>query len=141
MRARVFKLFHSLSAAILVVHLMVGCCAHHAHDCPQTCDARHPAETGDDSGSPCDRHSHDEQGQSENHHHAPQECHGVKCLFVRTTNDTTAKAFAQPCQAQVAPLLDDALASLGILSEQHFFSTGRLLLPVRLHLAKQVLLI
>jgi hypothetical protein len=141
MRARVSGLLHNLSAAILVVHLVVGCCAHHAHDCPQTCEARHSEGTGDDAGTPCDGHSHNEQGQTNDHHHGPDECRGVKCSFVRAANDTIAKAILQLCQAQVAPLLDDVSASPGILSEQHFFAAGRLLLPVRLHLANQVLLI
>lgn len=141
LRARVSSLLHNLSAAILVVHLLVGCCAHHAHDCPQTCDARHSEGTEDDAGAPCDGHSHDEQGQTTNHHHGPNECHGVKCSFVRTTNETMAKAFFQPCQAHVTPDFDALFASSGVFADQHLYPAGRLLLPVRLHLANQVLLI
>jgi hypothetical protein len=38
-------------------------------------------------------------------------------------------------------LFDNTIALVNIVSEQRFFATGRLLLPLRLHLANQVLLI
>jgi len=47
----------------------------------------------------------------------------------------------QPSQAFVAPPVCDVSSLLGVSFEQRFFSTGRLSLPVRLHLANQVLLI
>ena len=133
-------LLNNLSAAILVVHLVVGCCVHHAHDCPQTCDAGHSEGMGDE-GAPCDGHSHGEQGQTTDHHHGTDECQGVKCAYVRTANDTIAKVLLQPRLVHVTPVLDEDSVLQGVFSEQHTLNSGRLLLPVRLHLANQVLLI
>ena len=133
------SLLNNLTAAILVVHLVVGCCAHHAHDCPQTCDARHSQGMGHDAGAPCDAHSSDEPGQTTDHHHGTNECQGAKCSYLRTANDTIAKAFLQPRLAHVTPMLADDSALVGVFSEQHTLASGRLLLPVRLHLANQVL--
>jgi hypothetical protein len=41
----------------------------------------------------------------------------------------------------VAPLFQDLSSLAGIANEQHSFATGRLLTPIRLHPANQVLLI
>ncbi len=134
-------LLNNLTAAILVVHLLVGCCAHHAHDCRQACDARHAQGMGHDAGAPCDGHSSGEPGQTTDHHHGSDECQGGKCSYLRTANDTLAKAFLQPRLTHVTPILADDSALVGVFSEQPALASGRLLLPVRLHLANQVLLI
>jgi len=55
----------------------------------------------------------------------------------RTVFDSLIPAF----QASFAPLFDDLATLGGEASDQHFFPAGRLLPPVRLHLANQVLLI
>ncbi len=140
-RLPVSGLLNNLSAAILVVHLVVGCCAHHAHDCPQTCDARHSRGMGHGASAPCDGHSSGHPDQTTDHHHGTDECQGVKCSYLRTASDTLAKAFLLPRLAHVTPVLADDSALVGGFSEQPALASGRLLLPVRLHLANQVLLI
>jgi hypothetical protein len=122
-----------LIAATLVVHLMVGCCAHHAHGCE-----------GEDRLSPAHHDAtHDgqctESGGDRSQHGAPG-CQEVKCSYVSPSRPAS-DCFVQPSQASFAALLNDLPSLVGIGSGLRFRATGRLLLPVRLHLANQVLLI
>jgi hypothetical protein len=122
-----------LVAATLVVHLTVGCCWHHAHGCegkdrptPPHSDATHDGQ--------CSKSSIDHS------QHGPQGCEGAKCSFVSSSR-TVSDSFVQPVQASFVALLDDQPSLVGIGSEQYSPTSGRLLPPVRLHLANQVLLI
>jgi len=121
-----------LIAATLVVHLTVGCCSHHAHASDGR-DSSIPAQGAATPDGQC-------SGRGVGHtHHGPQDCQGGKCSVVspnRTVVDSLVPAFKAFC----APLLDDLASLVGVVSEQ-LFPAGRLLLPVRLHLANQVLLI
>jgi hypothetical protein len=124
-----------LTAGLLVAHLMVGCCAHHAHACD-----------GEDHSLPTQGATTLPGGQcSGNHaddtHHGPPDCKGGRCSFVLPANNTIVQSLVRLCQAPAALLLDDVFASSGNSSEQPSLLTGLLLLPVRLHLANQVLLI
>jgi len=124
------------TAAILVVHLMLGCCVHHAHACdgqakslpnqgPAAADRQFPDAFG---------------GQADHSHHGPQDCQGGKCHVI-ASSPTVRDWFGQPAQAFAAAPVCDASSLLSIFVEQRFFPTGRLSLPVRLHLANQVLLV
>ena len=124
-----------LIAATLVVHLTVGCCSHHAHGC-------------DGMDCPSVAHSdaaHDHDGQypdngGDRSPHGAQDCQGVKCSFVfpsRTATDSVVRPF----QTSFAVLLNDQTSLVGCGIEQYSQISGRLMLPVRLHLANQVLLI
>ena len=127
------RLLRILTAVVLTVHLMVGCCVHHAHACeseghsPPIQGLNAPHSDCDDS--PCNGSDH-----------GPQKCDGQKCSFVRSS-PILNYLLTKPFQGFVIPLLGKTLSLAGIVSEQHFLTTGRLLLPVRLHLANQVLLI
>jgi len=125
--------FRILTAALLVAHFTVGCCAHHAHACDGM-DRPLPAQGAATPDGQC-------PGSGVDHaHHGPHDCQGGKCSVV-SPNRTVRDGFVPPFQTFSAPLLDDLPALVGNAAEQRFFPTGRLLLPVRLHLANQVLLI
>ena len=127
------RLCRILIAATLVVHLTVGCCSHHAHACEGK-DRPSPAHSDATPDGQC-------HGQSADHsHHGAEDCREEKCSFV-SPNRTVSDSFVLPLQAFFVALLDDQLPLVGIGREQHTLSSGRLLLPVRLHLANQVLLI
>ncbi len=131
--ARLCRLF---IAATLVLHLTVGCCWHHAHACEGRGDMP-PA-----SGHPLpDGQCPDGSGSRANHtHHGPQDCRGGTCSAVMS-NQIARDWLARPSLAFVVPLASGPSSLLGLSWEQRSISTGRLLLPVRLHLANQVLLI
>lgn len=127
------RLLRILTAVVLTVHLMVGCCVHHAHACESE---RHspPIQGFNTPQSDCDESPCNESD------HGSQKCEGEKCSFVRS-NPILNYLHTKPFQGFVIPLLGKTLSLTGIVSEQHFLTTGRLLLPIRLHLANQVLLI
>jgi len=126
--------FRILTAAILVVHLMVGCCMHHAHACDDDDQSPPaPATTAPDGQCPASQPDHS--------HHGQHDCQGVKCSFVRTTDDTVAKSLDHVYKAPAALLFNGVFAPSDDSFERHFFSAGRLLPPIRPHPANQVLLI
>ena len=94
-----------LATCILLVHMVFGCCLHHAHSCVASCcESPEPAA----QGCGCRVHRHDVEGRDgpENQHKHPQQgddkphredashehssgdhrCDGPSCVFVRTTD-------------------------------------------------------
>ena len=124
------RLVRILTAVVLAVHLMVGCCWHHAHACESMGDVQ-PAH-GQCPDSP--------DSGADHSHHGPHNCQGNPCSFVLSSS-TISNSFAQASPTGFILLLNDQHPLVGIDSEQHFFSTGWIPLPVRLHLAHQVMLI
>jgi hypothetical protein len=120
-----------LTAALLLAHTVLGCCSHHAHgsDGPAAivcCEEQRQ----ENDGSRCD-HSHKRDAN----------CQGSKCAFVRP-------AKVQVGDLEVAPQLVCAVSSPGdprlILSDSPaplFLMPHGPVLPVRLHLMNQVLLL
>ena len=122
-----------LVALTLVVHLTMGCCLHHAHGCEDS-DPLAEAHHGAMPGGQCP------ESDSDHSPHGAQNCQGVKCYFI-LPNHTVSDSVIQPFHASFAVLLDDLFLPVGIDSGLHDQPAGRLLPPVRLHLANQVLLI
>lgn len=131
-------LWRIVTAALLVTHLMVGCCAHHSHACEA---ATHSSSDVDvDASGTHGECFHSPGCQADHDQHGPQDCQGDKCSFV-FRGQLANYSFGQLQQAFLA-VLPDARPSLGeFRPEQPSLASGRLLLPVRLHLANQVLLI
>jgi hypothetical protein len=126
-------LLRILTAAMLAVHVMVGCCAHHAHACDGQAHSSCSEGVATHDGQ-CP------QGGADHGHHGPGHCQGSQCSFVSSTGPNT-HSFARPSLAFVTPLRDEQYFSIGANFGQRFFATGRLLPSVRLHLVNQVLLI
>ncbi len=125
-----------VTAAVFMVHLTVGCCGHHAH----ACDSQGQSPPNQGPATPDGQCSDASDGHADHTHHGPGDCQGTACSVI-LSSPTDTDSFGQPSQAFVAPPVCDLSSSLGISFEQRFFPTGRLSLPVRLHLANQVLLI
>jgi hypothetical protein len=123
------------TAALLMLHLTVGCCGHHAHACDSQGQSSSAQESATSSGQCQDGRA----GHADHAHHGPQDCQGARCSVV-SFGRTVIDSLTSPSQTPFALLLADPLSLVRGESEQHF-PTGRLLLPVRLHLANQVLLI
>jgi hypothetical protein len=135
---RVQGLFSHLTAAVLVAHTLLGCCWHHAHRCGQDegapgtlASADCTADHADDADHHAPRHSH----------HGPHDCLGGACVYI-PAGQTRVVALAMDLSP--APGLALCFADQSALMpsvETSMFSAGDLCLPVRLHLAHQVLLI
>jgi len=126
------RLCRILSIAVLVVNLMVGCCAHDV----QGCESKRTSATtygdttlqGQCPGCRCNQP-----------HHGPRECQGRKFSF--SPRRFVGRSWSLPLRASLAGLPNADFSRLAVGLHQPFRASGRLLLPVRLHLANQVLLI
>jgi len=122
-----------LSIGLLVVHLMVCCCSDRARG-----GEGKPCSSPVHSGAASDKQN--PQCGCDHSQHGTPACQGVKCSLVsprRTVGGSLIRTF----QASFAALPDGQLTRVAIVSQQQYQATGRLLLPVRLHLANHVLLI
>lgn len=137
MNTRTFMagLFRILTVAVFTAHIMLGCCIHHTH-----------ASAGEDcllssGGTAPNSQCPGNHGNGSDHsQHSSSDCQGVKCSIV-SPRSQVGNPFVHFSQIFVAPLFQDLSSLTGIANEQQSFATGRLLLPIRLHLANQVLLI
>lgn len=130
------RLFRILTAVVLMAHLLLGCCVHHAHACD---DMRHSPPI---RGSAFFETHCSEDCDKDTDHSNPgsQRCQGEKCSFVRPSpvaNDSPT----QPLSVFIVPLIEGTISPKGIGSEQRFSASGRIPMPLRLHLLNQVLLI
>ena len=135
-RSFMSRLIRILTVVVFTAHMMLGCCIHHAHasdgkDCGSSSRATpaHDCQCPDSHGNGSDHSQHDSP-----------DCQGAKCSFVPPRTEM-GSLFGQLSQMFVAPLFQDLSSLAGIANERHFFAAGRLLMPICLHLANQVLLI
>lgn len=129
----------SLTAGILLAHALLGCCWHHAHACGHAhsavawivagCEAEGPHEHSGDAP--------DRPGQGPGR----DACRGAKCDFVRPATENLLPLAAAPCRPASAAIVASERSALIGDAAQHPCAAGDLLLPVRLHLVHQVLLI
>jgi hypothetical protein len=126
-------LSHNLSIVLLVVHLVVGCCAHHVRGCEtkHTSRVAHGDTTLDRQCPECGC------GQS---HQGSRDCQNRKC-FRTSPRRPLGRPFGPPLLVSAAIMPDAHLTRLATRWQHQSPATGRLLLPVRLYLANQVLLI
>ena len=120
--------------ATLLVHLAVGCCS----GCASRCESNfglfpvHGDISLVEQVPQC--------GWCDSHHETHR-CEVAKCSFV-SPRRTARGPLVPPQRASfVGALPDGPLNHVASGSQQHSPTTGSLLLPVRLHLAYQVLLI
>jgi hypothetical protein len=124
------NLLSNLTAALLALHTVLGCCWHHEHRCTEACSLAAAAE------SPC--HCDGPTASSPSHqHHGPHECQGAVCSFVGQikplSHDLLSQAVAMPAIDGVEVVLP---AGWG-----RFFVRDALMSSPRLHLVHKVLLI
>lgn len=130
------RVFSNLTAALLAMHTVLGCCWHHAHACSPECERSASVEESHEEGhgaAGCESgHSDCEQ------HHGTHVCQKGTCVFVG------------PAKVRVSPTTDWSVSAWA------FVATGESSLPassrpgygddserpsLRLHLAHQVLLL
>ena len=132
-----------LTAVTFVLHLGLGCCAHHTHGSggneraiptpPADVVTHHGHSHGHDHSVP-DSNAPEHPGDS------PSDCHQCHCTFL-VTGKTTVVADTL-VMALPAATRDEVVAQISSSSANWIRDTGdHLRLPVRLHLFNQVLLI
>ncbi len=129
-------LIRLLTAATLTAHVIVGCCAHHAHACPNLFHSAvdwGTATPDENCPSACD-------GGAGHAEHGSPICLAGKCLAVASSSPA-GNWVAQWLHAFAGPLLDDRSCPVGNDWQQRFLASGWLRPPVPPTLAHQVLLI
>jgi hypothetical protein len=136
------SLLASVTAVMLFTHAVLGCCAHHIHACGDAHGSVALGGSQNHCSLSCGDHSAESSGQADHEHQQPgqDDCQGSRCDFGRPTNDREADSGHVWCQS-VAVLLSDAMLGLAGSQVDHHLRTTGILLPVRLHLVHQVLLI
>lgn len=126
------------TAAAFLLHMLLGCCLHHAHAAQETvCEHANEAghsHAGHDHAleTPSDQ-SHAEAPDSEGH------CTGTHCVFLSGGKAPLTKLTTL---ALLPAFTSEAVATLCAVTSIKFIDTGGLFEPpVRLHLFNQVLLI
>ena len=132
------RLLRMVTVSLLVAQLMAGyCCAHHVRLCDRPVHS--PLMQGEAMpGSPCS--SDCSSSPSEHQHHGHRDCKVGPCSTV-LLNRVLGNLSTQPSQAFAVSLHGAPFTLIGIASLRHSSPPSGLLLPVRLHLANQVLLI
>jgi len=129
----------NLTAALLALHTVLGCCWHHAHACTRECGATPSVQASD-----CrqDRHVDGHgPGCSENHgHHGLHECQGSTCVYLGPTKLKSHESTAQPT-LPAAACVSCGGPSTAAAEKRPFFAAGDLTAPLRLHLVHHVLLL
>ncbi len=123
-----------LTAVLFATHIVVGCCGHHAH----AYEDQHQSAPVQETVCP-DANSDGQTDDSD--HHGPGDCKGARCSFVLSTSPVGGQLNVQYAPLPDTLSLDSGSSLLNSCSERSLFMVGRLLMPVRLHLANQVLLI
>jgi hypothetical protein len=135
--------FSSLVATALLIHAVMGCCWHHAHDA--LCSIRSSAEQALETG--CCHHDQGEHGDQQQGQpsHAPCRghshcCQGL-CTYLpaqKTQLDTLQSHVPLDFAAIVQATCDAHVSALFHIERTHETAAGP---PLRLHLYHQILLI
>lgn len=127
------RLSRILSIALLVVHLVVGCCAHRVRACenqdPSAATHGDATLEGQCPACKCDP----------SHHGAPE--YQDRKFFLAPPRQSVGGLWRAPCQASFAVLPNGQFPRLAISFLGQFGCASHFFPPVRLHLANQVWLI
>lgn len=137
-RNGMLRLWRMVTVSLLVAQLMAGyCCAHHARLCDrpvQSPPMQGEAILGILCSSDCS------SSPSEHQHHGHRDCKVGPCSTV-LLHRVLSNLSTQSSEAFAVSLHGDPCTVIGIALLRHSSPPSGLLLPVRLHLANQVLLI
>jgi hypothetical protein len=135
----------SLTAAMLALHTLLGCCWHHAHCCTQECGSAVCIESPSPDGCQGDRADDScaatsSVGHGHHGHHGRHECQGGTCTFMgpNRVNWQQSSLSFDALPAVLSPINGAAVAEV---RAKPFFGPDAFLPPLRRHLLDQVLLI
>jgi hypothetical protein len=135
--------FTNVTAGLLALHTVLGCCWHHAHSCTQACATAATVAVGSVDACQGDRGHGDDTMPCSNDqgHHGRHDCQGSSCVFVNSLG-ASPQALALQIRTAPAALAPDGGPSVrDIAGQRPFYAADALLPPLRRHLVCQVLLI
>ena len=137
-----------ITTFVLLVHLALGCCMHHAHSCETAC-CEAPIAVAE--ACPCGGHEHNEDKSSDKQHSSGQDsnrphehsCDGGKCVFTQTETHTDVAGELRGGNFAFAILLDSEDLTASAAANDHLLQIryGVADPPLRAHLLNQILLI
>lgn len=130
----------SLTAVVVFVHAVLGCCSHHSHACGEMHDSLAPI-VGDHCADVRHSSTDGSEARSADDHQGRDDCKGSRCEMVRRGYDRPIELspFVYQFSGPALHLADQV--SNNPFFAQNLCTNGILLMPVRLHLMNQVLLI
>lgn len=128
----------NLTATLLAVHSVLGCCWHHAHSCPR----EHHALEAVALPHCCENdHAHHSSTPKNHDDHGRHDCQEGTCVFLGPTKSSLENHALQTGALHVIyTTLTDSTAYWNV-EQGRFFATDALLPRLRLHLICRVLLI
>ncbi len=132
-------LLSHLASVALLLHMLLGCCWHHAHSCQHRLSMTPGGQRGDD----CDEGATGAHGlPAGQDHHGSDRCQGSPCVF------TAVERFTPATQAQfldiavaVAPAAETGTTLVAMFASPASPDLAGPCPPLRLHLVNQVLLL
>lgn len=130
-----YRVLHKVVLFVLLVHMVFGCCLHHAHS--------HPLQPADEPcvETTCPWHHGQDDGNGQPPQHRPggNGCEGGRCVFTRPeSGDTPQASLGAPCVPSICTVPGPS-ALRGIDTADT--APDPFGPPVRLHLLNQALLL
>jgi len=135
------EFFASMLATLLAAHNVLGCCFHHAHECPGPSVPKADIHVLAYSSNQDPLHNQLHQGCLPIHHQGPDRCLGSKCFFLAPSQNSSVMCMhaLHGILSEILPPFTLQLSS--VESSEHCGNRDPCCLPLRLHLMNQVLLI
>lgn len=130
------RAFHMGIVLAVAVHMVSGCCLHHAHAAGFPTDLSSSVEA---VGCPCEDHGHQHQGQSGDHGSQEHGCNEGPCIFTRPDSSESSDLLAGLQGLALISCLPAGAALSRI--DTACPAPSRFAAAVPLHLLNQVLLI
>jgi hypothetical protein len=130
-------LVSNLTAAVLALHTVLGCCWHHAHSCTETCSADRVVRSSEGG---VEEHGCD-SGTRTDGHHGRHDCRGSTCVLAASARADVPRLALQFDAPPAAAVPSHGASADDAGRDTPFYPPDALLPPLRLHLAHQVLLI
>jgi hypothetical protein len=137
-------LLSHIAGVVLLLHMLLGCCWHHAHACHHRLLPAPVSPQGDDCdqwaiGGPHHSNGHGSPGDD---HHGSDHCQGSWCVFTAGERLTAVSlAVLQETAITVAPTGHMGTAVTAAVPGPGFSNLAGPCPPLRLHLVNQVLLL
>jgi hypothetical protein len=145
-----------ISICVLLVHVVLGCCWHHAHTCDMDCCAQ-PAPLAeacacgvhherDLDSQVAHKHGQENSPSEEGRHSQPHQCAGGHCTFLRSQRlaELQSELYSNPLLFDTDPSTSYDVTSAMAQSSQAFSLADRLSVegpPIRRHLLLHILVI
>ncbi len=131
----------NLTAALLALHTVLGCCWHHAHRCTQTCATAGPIASSDSCQGDHAHHAGTAPDSGGQGHHGRHDCRGSTCVFVNSSKANPHELALQLDVPPAAPAPGGSPTVCDVVGQWPYYPPDALLPPLRLHLVCRVLLI